>query len=104
MNTCCWEMTCSLYPTRAQVGSDVFEIVVGSKPTLTITSPKPGAKFKSGDLVMFAGSAADTSDGDVSGSIRWRTDFIHRDHSHPFGALVIGRAGSFRVPSTQSTQ
>ena len=43
-------------------------------PTVSITSPEDGLTFDSGTAVSFVGTASDTEDGDLTGSIVWTSD------------------------------
>ncbi len=43
-------------------------------PSVTITSPANGARFNSGTLISFAGTATDAQDGNLSSSITWSSD------------------------------
>ena len=40
-------------------------------PTLSITSPANGANFSTAEVISFAGTASDSEDGDLSGSMSW---------------------------------
>ena len=40
-------------------------------PTVSISSPADGASFANGAVISFAGSAADTEDGDLTSSLVW---------------------------------
>ena len=44
---------------------------VNEAPSVTISSPSDGSIFASGASISFAGAAADTEDGDLSGAISW---------------------------------
>lgn len=54
-------------------------------PTVSITSPVDSATFGSGDTILFEGTASDTEDGDLTGSLAWSSSID--------GA--IGTGGSF---------
>ena len=49
----------------------VFAMNTNDTPVVTITAPTDGASFEDGELIDFAGTATDTEDGDLSGSIEW---------------------------------
>lgn len=63
-------------------------------PTVTITAPPNGTTVTAGEGVTFAGTATDTEDGDISGSLVWTSNL----HQGPIGtgasfstsALVVG--------------
>lgn len=44
---------------------------VNTAPTVTITSPSNGATFNVGTSITFTGSATDTQDGNLTGSLSW---------------------------------
>ena len=56
-------------------------------PVVTITAPSDGSIFASGSIIAFAGTASDTEDGDLTGSLTWISNID--------GA--IGTGGSFSV-------
>lgn len=43
----------------------------GAPPKVTITSPKDGATFASGESILFQGMANDKEDGDLTGDLYW---------------------------------
>jgi len=43
-------------------------------PIVSITSPADGSTFASGATILFAGSASDTEDGDLTASLAWTSD------------------------------
>ncbi len=57
-------------------------------PAVTITGPSDGSSFNAGDSISFTGTAIDTEDGDLSGSLSWQSD---RDGP-------LGTGGSITVP------
>jgi hypothetical protein len=59
--------------------------VIDNPPSVSIFSPDPGASFDSGTPILFAGSASDPEDGDLTASLEWKSD---RDGS-------FGTGGSF---------
>ncbi len=79
------------------VGQAAVNLVVtpagGFPPTVTITSPADGSTSTTGTLIDFAGTASDTEDGNLAGSILWTSD---RD-----GDLGIG--GNLSVSLTEGT-
>jgi subtilisin len=54
-------------------------------PSVTISSPANGASFASGAAISFSGSATDTEDGDLTGSLIWTSNLDGQ----------IGTGGSF---------
>ncbi|MEQ8770065.1 MAG: hypothetical protein RIB60_06105 [Phycisphaerales bacterium] len=64
---------------------DVVAAVTNDPPAVTITSPTANADFAVGASVSFAGTATDTEDGTITGSLAWSSDL---DGS-------IGTGGSF---------
>ena len=58
-------------------------------PVVTITAPADGSSFDIGDSVSFAGTATDTEDGNITGSLTWTSSL---DGS-------IGSGGSFSTSS-----
>ena len=47
---------------------------VNAAPTISISSPSDGTEVAEGGTVDLAGAAADTEDGDLTGSIAWSSD------------------------------
>ncbi len=43
-------------------------------PSVAITAPASGSTFSPGATITFTGTASDTEDGDLSGSIAWKSD------------------------------
>jgi extracellular elastinolytic metalloproteinase len=69
-------VTASVTDSGGANGSDSISISVAAAggntaPTVAISSPANGASFTEGDAVTFSGSASDTEDGDISGSLVW---------------------------------
>ncbi|MFZ7112940.1 MAG: S8 family serine peptidase [Desulfatiglandales bacterium] len=62
-------------------------------PTVGITSPTEGASFASGESISFAGSASDTEDGDLTGSLVWTSSLYGQ----------IGTGGSFSATLSNGT-
>ena len=68
-------------------------------PSATITSPAPGASFRAGDTLNFAGNATDPEEGQLpAGSLTWWADLHHDTHTHPFVQATAGGSGSAAVP------
>mgnify|MGYP001825091254 FL=1 len=62
-------------------------------PRVSITSPSDGASFNSGDSISFDGSASDTEDGDLTGSLVWTSNLDG----------YIGTGGSFSAVLSDGT-
>ena len=83
-----------------EVRSFSIPIHSGSKPNVQITSPAAGTIFKAGDAVKFAATAQDPVYGDLSENIEWRVEFVHKDHTHPFGTATVGAGGVLTIPQS----
>ncbi len=85
-----------------QVLSNPINIIVGRRPSVTVSSPTNGATFKARDVISFAGSATDADDGPLAASaLTWHIIFHHGTHTHPIvGPLTGVSSGTFTVPST----
>jgi glucose/arabinose dehydrogenase len=69
-------------------------VVAGHAPTVAITAPAPGATYAGGDVIAYAGAAADVEDGPLPPSAYiWRVDFHHHDHLHPYVPATSGTTG-----------
>jgi glucose/arabinose dehydrogenase len=81
--------------------SEPLPISVGSPPVATITSPSNSATFRAGDVITFAGTAADAEDGPLPPSaFTWTVVFRHDSHVHPALGPVSGiSSGSFTIPT-----
>ena len=64
----------------------VFGTPSNFAPVVTITAPNDGDSFEDGTLIDFAGTATDTEDGDISGSIEWTSNL---DGSLGMGASIM---------------
>ena len=85
------------------VRSEVITITSGSKPSVTIVTPSAGGDtFQAGNVVSYEGVASDTDDGDLSSKLVWNVEFLHDDHTHPYGeeGALVGADGSFRIPTS----
>ncbi len=69
-------ITASVVDTSGDVGADGIQItiVANAAPVVTIASPADGATFTEGFPVLFAGSATDAEDGDLSSQLDWSSD------------------------------
>lgn len=78
------------------------KITVGNRlPTAAVTSPLNNMKYNAGDTITFSGSGTDPEDGVLPGSaMRWKVDFHHADHIHPFRDNIVGTGGSFIIPTS----
>ena len=70
-----------------------------SKPSITITAPKDGARYNVGDRINFSATATDLEDGTLSGAqISWQLRMHHNDHTHFDGmSPTTGLNGDFKV-------
>ncbi len=82
-----------------------FTVAAGSNtaPTPTIDSPAVGTKWAVGDVISFAGSAADAQDGTLAASrLSWALILQHCAtagcHSHPIQTFNGVAGGSFTSP------
>ncbi len=62
-------------------------------PAVVITSPTEGASFETGESISFAGSASDSEDGTLTGSLVWISDLDGQ----------IGTGGSFGAVLSDGT-
>ena len=93
------ELTVSDGTNQAQAVPVVIQ--VGEPPTVTISSPTEGAKYKAGDTITYNAFAADAAGLDIDdGNISTEVILHHDTHTHPFVEDMIGRVGSFTVPNT----
>ncbi|MBI5719862.1 MAG: PQQ-dependent sugar dehydrogenase [Burkholderiales bacterium] len=77
---------------------------VASQPVATIASPAPGATFRAGDTVSYAGNAVDTRDGALTASaLTWWVDLHHDTHTHPFRPPTAGAGGTVTIPTRGET-
>ncbi len=88
-------ITASVTDSGGESDSDNINITIvgNSSPTVTITSPANGSSFVTGSSVSFAGTASDTEDGDISGSLAWTSSIdgaIGSGGSFSTSALSIG--------------
>ena len=80
--------------------SPVIVIAAGERPLPTITTPNPGAPWKAGQRISFAGSATDQQDGRLPArALSWRILLLHCPlggcHQHPFETFSGVASGSF---------
>ena len=75
-------------------------IQVGIPPTLTIGQPEDGFKYRAGDMIHYTAFANDGAGFDLNDANISTTILFHHDtHTHPFMGPIIGRTGSFVVPT-----
>jgi PKD repeat protein/glucose/arabinose dehydrogenase len=76
--------------------------VGNTAPTATISTPAPGATWKVGDVIQFAGSATDAQDGPLAASaLSWDLVLRHCPstcHSHPMQTFAGVAGGDFTTP------
>ena len=97
-----------VYPVRLQVSDGAHRtavsapivVVVGERPHPTITAPAPGAPWKAGQRIAFAGTATDDQDGALPAqAMKWRIILLHCPmggcHQHPFETFEGVSGGSF---------
>ena len=66
------------------VSSDLITIVVGTPPTVQITSPADGTTFVAGDTIVVTGTGNDPDTGALApGALSWDVQFLHNEHAHP---------------------
>ena len=79
-------ITASVNDSGGQTGSASVSVnVVNDAPSVSITSPTNGSTFQLGASIQFGGSASDTEDGDLGGSLVWSSNVDGQ----------IGTGGSF---------
>ena len=65
-------ITASVTDSGTKSGTDTVNITVQDfAPSVSISSPANGSSFPAGTSVSFSGSASDTEDGDLTGSLNW---------------------------------
>ena len=82
-------VTASVTDSGGLTGSDQITVTINAAgntaPTVSITGPGDGSSFNEGDAITFTGTASDTEDGTITGSLSWSSSID--------GA--IGTGGSF---------
>ena len=70
-------------------------------PVGTIVQPPAGTTYRAGDTLNFSGTATDPEVGNLSATaFKWRVDFQHHDHAHPFITDTVGVTnGTFTIPT-----
>jgi glucose/arabinose dehydrogenase len=75
---------------------------LGQPPVATISQPAANTRYRTGDVITFAGSASDPEDGPLPASaLTWEVMFHHDTHTHPFIEPFSGATGgTFTIPDT----
>jgi glucose/arabinose dehydrogenase len=103
-----FETRCVVTDARgARSISEPLRIFAGDRaPVPLIAEPKPGTSARTGQRVMFSGSATDPEDGPIDPSrLVWTVILLHNKHTHPFlGPLAGVSGGSFVLPRRHGGQ
>jgi glucose/arabinose dehydrogenase len=76
-------------------------IQVGIPPTVNIGEPADGSTYKAGDVIHYTASSLDGAGFDINDSNISTEIILHHDtHIHPFLGPIIGRQGTFTIPTT----
>ena len=76
-------------------------IQVGTPPTLTVAAPTEGQLYRAGDTITYNAFATDAAGFDVNdANIKTTIRLHHGTHFHPFAGPLLGRSGSFTIPTT----
>jgi len=68
-------------------------------PTVSITSPAEGSRFKAGDILPFVAVANDPEDGRLMDArVSWRVDLQHDNQLTPVQPATPGDSGSVQIP------
>ena len=80
-------------------GAAVLTVTPNHAPTVRITAPAVGTRYRGGQTISYAATAADAEDGTLPPSaFTWGVDFHHSDHTHPYVSPVTGsRQGTFTI-------
>ena len=83
-----------------QTLSSPLPIIVGTPPTVSITSPLDQSLFLAGDSIAFQSIASD--DGSLTAAnFSWRVVMLHDSHTHPAAGPFNGAtSGTFNVPTS----
>ncbi|GDY20392.1 hypothetical protein LBMAG56_17370 [Verrucomicrobiota bacterium] len=97
------QFRCVVQNTAGSATSRAGTLTVTSDrpPVGTIVQPSPGTTFRAGDTFDFSGTATDAEVGNLSATaFKWRVDFQHHDHAHPFITDIVGVTnGTFTIPT-----
>jgi glucose/arabinose dehydrogenase/PKD repeat protein len=78
-----------------------ISISVGTRPTVTIQTPRDGGTFRAGDTIAVSGDATDPEDGTLPASaFTWIIDFLHEGHVHPALLQSGVKSTTFTVPTS----
>jgi glucose/arabinose dehydrogenase len=87
--------------------SAVLRVTSSRRPEPVILLPIPGATYRGGDLLQFAGNATDAEDGNLpAANLTWKIDFQHNTHSHPALSPAEGaglESGTMQIPIVGET-
>ena len=91
---------------KGGTNSATLAIRVGNPPMGSISSPKEGATFNTGDTIEFLGTGTDLEDGALPASaFSWSVRLLHHPetdplhHFHPFLGPIKGvESGSYQIP------
>jgi glucose/arabinose dehydrogenase len=76
-------------------------IQVGIPPTVNIGEPNDGSFYRAGDSIHWTASALDGAGFDIDDrDLTTHIIFHHGTHTHPFEGPIIGRQGTFTVPTS----
>src|SRR6185295_8297644 len=76
-------------------------IQVGIPPTITIGSPTEGALYRASDTIFYSAAATDGAGFDIDdGDVTTEVFLHHLTHIHPFLGPIVGKNGSFDIPTT----
>jgi glucose/arabinose dehydrogenase len=91
---------------KGSTNSATLTIRVGNPPVGSITAPKEGTTFSTGDTIEYEGTGTDPEDGDLpAGAFSWVVRLLHhpetdpQHHFHPLQGPIQGaKSGSFQIP------
>ena len=97
------QFRCVVQNTAGTATSRAGTLIVTSDrpPVGTIDQPPVSTTYRAGDTLTFSGTATDPEVGQLSATaFKWRVDFLHHDHAHPFIADTFGVTnGTFTIPT-----
>lgn len=94
-----YEIGVAVSDGKVATEADAGLVIVGISPQVTALQPNAGYQFRAGEYVYFAAEAED-ADGQLQDEdFEWSIRFFHNEHTHPLVEKVIGRSGSFQVPT-----
>lgn len=93
------ELTVSDASNSSQAAPIVIQ--VGTPPTITIGEPANNSNYNAGDTIHYTAFAQDGAGFDINdANISTEVLFHHNTHTHPFLGPIIGRQGTFTIPTT----